>query len=311
MLLELNTCRSQSLLERNAERILGLVLRFSLGHVEGQERHLAKIRHFIELDQPIELVLPAFPAKSANREKTHGPLPDYAEVLGLERLQETCSAIKAIHAPGARVLICSDGRVFSDLVLVEETHVTAYNAAIEEIAAEMGFTDLRTLGLEDVFGSASFASLRDKLVADFGRPVEEIRAETFSCLSARSMFNGIHRFLFEDRALLEPLKSRNRVREESKQVAYQVIQRSNAWSSLVEKLFPHALRLSIHPQAPDSAKIGFQLVPCESVWGTPWHNVALLGASGFRLVKRKDALDAGATLAYARGKYAFYREAGL
>jgi pyoverdine/dityrosine biosynthesis protein Dit1 len=308
MLLELQ--KQRSLLDRNAERILALVLRYSLGHVEPQELHLAKIRRASELDQPLELVLPAFPAKSANREKTHGHLPDYAEVLGLERLQETCSAIRAIHAPGARVLICSDGRVFSDLVLVEEMHVTAYNSSIEEIAEEMGFMDLRILGLENVFGSASFEGLREKLVTDFGRPVEEIRAETLSCLSARAMFNGIHRFLFEDRAALEPTKSRNRVREESKHVAYQVIQRSNAWSALVEKLFPHALRLSIHPQAPTSAKIGFQLVPCENMWGTPWHNVALLGASGFRLVKRKQALDAGATLAFARGKYAFYREAG-
>jgi pyoverdine/dityrosine biosynthesis protein Dit1 len=100
------------------------------------------------------------------------------------------------------------------------------------------------------------------------------------------------------------------VREETKEVAYEVIRRSNAWSRLVEALFPHALRLSIHPQLPTSAKIGFQLVPCENAWGTPWHNVALLGAEGFRLVKRREAEERGATLAY-EGKYPYFREAGL
>ena len=125
------------------------------------------------------------------------------------------------------------------------------------------------------------------------------------------MFNGIHRFLFEDRLALEPGKSRNRVREESKELAYHVIQRSNAWSALVERSFPQALRLSIHPQFSAAPKIGFQLVNCENIWGTPWHNVALLGQSGFRLVKRKEAEALGAQRALAHGKYVYFREAGL
>jgi pyoverdine/dityrosine biosynthesis protein Dit1 len=125
------------------------------------------------------------------------------------------------------------------------------------------------------------------------------------------MFNGIHRFIFEDRLVLEKGKSRNRIREESKEIAYRVIQRSNAWSSLVENLFPSALRLSIHPQLSTSPKIGFRLVDCENAWGTPWHNVALLGRNGFRLVKRKEAEDKGATLAHFGGKYAYFREPNL
>lgn len=311
MLLE--TTKYRPTLPRAAERILGLLLRHAIGHASPEHHgaHLRKIRGAMERGETIQLILPAFPAKSANREKTIGPLPDYAEVLGLERLQETCSAIKALHAPGARVLICSDGRVFSDLVLVEDEHVTAYGRAIREIIREYGFTDLRILGLEDIYGDGSYTELRERLVREFGRPTGSIREESLSCPAARAMFNGIHRFLFEDRLALESAKSRNRVREESKDVAYEVIQRSNAWSTLVEKTFPDAVRLSIHPQLAGSAKLGFRLVNSDNSWSTPWHNVALLSADGFRLVKRREATTAGATLALARGKYPFYREAGL
>ncbi|MGZ3740061.1 MAG: L-tyrosine/L-tryptophan isonitrile synthase family protein [Bdellovibrionota bacterium] len=298
---------------RKATRILALVLSYAnefggSADTNAYELHRKKIEQAIERNETLELVLPAFPAKSPNREKTLGALPDFAEVLGLERLQEICNAIGTIHAPGARVLICSDGRVFSDLVLVSDEEVGAYGGGIREIIRELGLSNLATFSLEDVFGNTDFDLIRARLVEEFGRPVTEIRASSLSTREGLMMFNGIHRFLFEDRLALEPAKSRNRVREESKEIAYQVIQRSNAWSSLVEKLFPKAVRLSIHPQFAPSAKIGFQLVSCENAWGTPWHNVALLTAEGFRLVKRKDAECQGATLALARGKYAFYKE---
>jgi pyoverdine/dityrosine biosynthesis protein Dit1 len=297
-----------------AERILALVLRYGncldASRARG-ERHLPKILRALRGGDPIDLVLPAFPAKSPNREKTLGSLPDYAEVLGLERLQKICDEIRTLHAPGARVLVCSDGRVFSDLVLVSDEEVSEYGRAVRCMIQDLGLRSLRTFSMEDVFGDADFETMRMRLVRELGRSVEEIRADVRANAEALAMFNGIHRFLFEDRLVLDRGKSRNRVREECKELAYQVIQRSNAWSSLVEELFPHALRLSIHPQFAHSPKIGFRLVDCDSAWGTPWHNVALLDRGGFRLVKRRDAEARGAVLTLAHGKYPFYKELAL
>src|SRR5688572_15697119 len=69
---------------------------------------------------PLQMVLPAFPAKSPNLRKVLGPLPDKAEELALAYLQGVCDRVRAIYAPGARLTICSDGRVFSDLVGVSD-----------------------------------------------------------------------------------------------------------------------------------------------------------------------------------------------
>src|SRR5438105_1612857 len=51
----------------------------------GDAHHIGKIERFVAAGQPIRLVLPAFPAKSSNPEKTLGALPDFGEVLALQR----------------------------------------------------------------------------------------------------------------------------------------------------------------------------------------------------------------------------------
>lgn len=290
-----------------ARAILDLVLRYSHRPEAVGDLHLAKILNFLKQNQPVHFVLPAFPAKSPNREKTLGSLPDYAELLGLRRLEELCREIEAIHAPGAHVTICSDGRVFSDLVLVSDAEVTAYQDGVRRMIADFGFARLSTFHLEEALGSLSFDEMRAHLTERHGRPVAELREEVRRRPEALAMFNGIHRFIFEDRLVLRPGHSRNRVREEAKEVAYGVVQRSNSWSRLVEEFFPAAVRLSIHPQFGPSEKIGFQLVPCANAWGTPWHNVALEDAAGIRLVKRKEAEQLGARLSLGPGGYLLFR----
>jgi L-tyrosine isonitrile synthase len=90
--------------------------------------------------------------------------------------------------------------------------------------------------------------------------------------------------------------SRTQARNRSKDLAYEVIRRSNAWSRLIGVIFPEALRLSIHPQAPHSEKIGIVLTPAEDPWLTPWHGVVLLQADRFVLTRRADAESRGGRL---------------
>ena len=115
-------------------------------------------------------------------------------------------------------------------------------------------------------------------------------------------FNGIARFLFEDRAILEPLRSRTALRKECKELAYQVIQRSNAWSRLIADCFPQSLRLSIHPQDPHSEKIGILLTHAEDNWLTPWHGVVVLQDDRFTLTHSHKAEERGAKLVARDGR---------
>lgn len=298
-----------------ARQVMGYINELrNISHPEGAEvvgdadaHHVGKIVELMKAGQPIELVLPAFPAKSSNQEKTVGILPDLGEVLALEKLERLCVAIEKIYAGGAKMIICSDGRVFSDLVKVSEEAVTAYGKEIRRIIRERGLTHLGTFDLDDVFpDSATFDEMRRVLVKIHGESVVQIRERSLNDPAGRDMFNGIHRFLFEDYVVLHPELSRNKVRNWSKDVSYEVIQRSNAWSNLVEKYFPHAVRLSIHPQLAQSKKIGVRLLPSTSQWRTPWHSVVLFDGQEHILVRRQDAERMGAVLSHADDRYPYF-----
>ena len=269
---------------------------------EGVSYHTGRIEAFIRRGERIQLVLPAFPAKSSNPEKTLGILPDYGEVLALARLDRLCVQIQAVYEPGAELVICSDGRVFSDLVQVADEAVSAYTAEIQRIIDANGFSRLSTYNLDDLFPAGTgHDETRWALAETYGEPIPVLRERIAQDPDTRQLYNGIHRFLFEDLVVLHPELSRTKVRNWSGELAYQVIQRSNAWSNLVAERFPEAVRLSIHPQPLHSRKIGVRLVPSNNIWRTPWHSAVLFDGSRFSLVRRADAERMGARLVRSGG----------
>jgi len=263
---------------------------------------LPKLHYYISQGQPIHLILPAFPAKSPNPHKVLGTLPDLGEEIALTFLQSLCDDIRQVYAPGARISICADGRVFADLVQVSDADVSAYNDVLKQQLARLGTPDLDVINLEDLLATDSFDAARAWIVAQYGEPLDELRARVRDTDHARAMFNGIHRFVSEDGLALAPAKSKSRVKEESKEVAYQVIQRSNAWTRLLAQEFPHALRLSIHPQHPHSDKIGLRITRAADDWLTPWHGVVLLRDNDYVLLKRYQAEELGAELVEKDGR---------
>jgi pyoverdine/dityrosine biosynthesis protein Dit1 len=299
-----------------AEQILNLIYRHSnsfVGAAPASGSHsanLAKLRRFIESREEIHFVLPAFPAKSPNREKTLGAMPDMADLEGLRMLNDLAEDIRDLHSPGARILICSDGRVFADVVRVNDVDVENYKRGIERMIGVHALNNLGTFHLEDVFGELSFDHMREKLNTEYAVPLEDLREKMRGDQGLKLMFNGIHRFMFEDQLVLSPHLSREKARQLSKLLAYQVIQRSNAWSALLEARFPRSLRLSIHPQIPQSPKLGVRLVPAQSRWCTPWHNVLVSDGESKILMKRSEAEALGARLETSPEGYSYFRLRG-
>ncbi|MFI8521929.1 L-tyrosine/L-tryptophan isonitrile synthase family protein [Streptomyces sp. NPDC085481] len=267
------------------------------------EEHRAKLDHFIRQAQPIHLVLPAFPAKSPNRTKVLGDLPDLGEYMGLGCLQALCDYIKHFHPSGARITICSDGHVFGDVVGVTDEAVTNYRLRLAEMIEAANWSSLDLYGLDDAFGGFDYPRLRQVLEDDYAPSVEELKESVRNDSATRNLFNGIHRFMFEDAVGVKGENvSRTALRNESKERAYQTISRSNAWSNVVAERFPEAIRLSIHPQSPHSKKIGVRLLRTRDAWLTPWHGVVLDDGNRLSLVKKWDAEKAEASLVWRNGR---------
>jgi pyoverdine/dityrosine biosynthesis protein Dit1 len=247
-------------------------------------------------------LLPAFPAKSPSPQKVLGHLPDMAEELALRFLDQVCDEIKELYSPGARITICSDGRVFSDLVGVTDQAVTDYGLELEEFRRRIGTRSLDWFSMEDLFETGDHSIMREQLVHHYAEPLAAIRERVNQHEQHRLLFNGIQRFLFEDRSAIDTTKSRTQVRNECKENTYLVMQRSDAWGRLLHDCFPGALRLSIHPQSPHGEKIGIRLGEASDVWITPWHGVAVECAGKFKLMRLGEAEDLGAQVVNRFGR---------
>lgn len=258
--------------------------------------HENKVATAIMQNKKIRFVLPGFPGKSPNLAKVLGYLPDMAEKQALQFLNDLCSQIQEIYEPGAEVIICSDGRVFSDIVGISEEHLTAYQIEIDRLIAELNLTALSTFNLDDIKKIHDFDQARTALLKNYGQDLNLLKdkikrggkdAIDPDDIEANRMYCGLTRFLVEDQMYPGQTRSKSAIQKECKEKAYLAIIRSNAWTDLIAEKFPDAIRLSIHPQACGSKKIGIQLLGKET-WTTPWHAVAVNTNKGFILMKHSE-----------------------
>jgi pyoverdine/dityrosine biosynthesis protein Dit1 len=268
--------------------------------------HLARVRRAVVRDEAIIFVLPAFPAKSPNPAKVLGPLPDMAEQCSLEMLDGLCRRIRRYYAPGARIVLCSDGRVFSDVVGMRELDVTAYQAELRRMIARLPGRSLDTFDLEDVYPGVSFVEMREQLIQRHGTPLPELKSAVLGGGEPQRLYCGITRFLLEDAARPGLTMSRTALQKDCRRRAYEVIQRSKAWGDLLASCFPDAVRLSIHPQSCGSEKLGIGFVPATGPWLTPWHAVAVDIGGRFVLRRRAEAEAMGARLIEEGGRPSHY-----
>jgi pyoverdine/dityrosine biosynthesis protein Dit1 len=252
--------------------------------------------------EKLVFILPAFPAKSPSPLKTSGVLPDMGEVLALQNLNRMCEEISGHYAPGAEVIICSDGRVFSDVVGVSDELITAYAEGIDEIIREFDLTHLKTFAMDELLPELEGDELRHALLRNFSMTLEEVREKA---RNNPALFNGLHKFMVEDQLPLSTL-SKNQLTKLMKEKTYELMRRSDAWSALLEEKFGDVLRLSIHPYPLANEKFGVKLVTSSEKWATPWHNVTVRTERGFELMHKSRALELGAVEKTLGGKYVYF-----
>ena len=320
---------SQSTLSEveRAQKLLSEVIRFRrMGYAKVpcfpgdcpacMDAHLPKVMEAIRKGEKIRFVLPAFPGKSPNPSKVLGVLPDMAEIEGLTFLNGLCERIKSHYEPGAEIVICSDGRVFNDIIGIRDEDLTAYQKEIGKLIQELGLKNLATFDLHSVYSGKDHDRLRRDLMEKYGRSLDELRSMvkrggsesgTRAEKDAHRHYCGTVRFLVEDAHFPGQTKSKNALQKECRAKSYEVMRRSNAWTELIAEHFPEAVRLSIHPQNCGSTKLGIQLLGASN-WLTPWHGVAVDIGSNFVLMKRRRAEKLGAKLMHdAQGRPSHFK----
>lgn len=270
--------------------------------------HAERILAFMQKHEPIHFVLPAFPAKSPNKQKVIGHLPDLGERLALGNLEELCIRIQGIYSPGARLTVCTDGHVSSDLVGLNDDTVLLYLESLKAMVENGGLGCLDTFSLPDLQDGADHCveSCRRYLLEHFALPVEEVRHRVMTDMQTTRTFNGIARIVLEDLLVAERTLNRSAIRRKAKLLAYQMTQRSIAWSTLIAEEFPNAVRLSVHPQSGHGNKFGLRLLPSSDHWLTPWDGVVVEVDGRYQLLKRWQAEEQGAKLIYSGSRPSHY-----
>lgn len=311
---------------------------------KGMQYFIKRVEYFTTRNLRIEAVLPAFPCKSSNTEKVYGLYPDKGEELALRRLIYVCNKIKKVYLPGLKIFIVSDGHVFSDCIGVDDDIVDNYTVKLRELYYQInksadedviGFVSLKDLffNKDEEFNQEMISNVlldhftgtkicpeaelsRRLLMAGCDTDAGKLRRDVNELNHPRlHLYRGFTRFMLEDLTLHPFSKkiSKKCFKKTVSKVAFEMIKRNDAYSNLVELLFPHHMRLSIHAHTNSGPKFGIRLISgeeCKIIKAldsnaepsfedllhipTPWHNaiVQIEGDSMYYLTKSKIVTDA-------------------
>ncbi|KAG6041256.1 hypothetical protein E4U41_005297 [Claviceps citrina] len=317
------------------------------------------VSNFTRRGQKVEFCLPAFPCKSSNTEKVLSTAPDRGEYMALENMHNFIQDIEAMYEPGAKLWIISDGHVFSDCIGVDDHVVDSYGARLQGMNQgivklrggkdRIGFRSLPELFAshhdeDELSGARETSSMLPELdhhiTTKMTREAEMCRkilvmgfqldgAELRNILSSQdasmiALYRGFSKFMLEDLTTNKYTShlSRSQLRKKSARVAFEMIQRNQAYSNLVQILFPHHVRLSIHAHDNSGPKFGIQMLgkdiiptdvlppngsdnnSCDKLHvPTPWHNciVEVRGDPNLYITKSSVARSALLSGDYAGG----------
>ncbi|KAK8015442.1 hypothetical protein PG990_008738 [Apiospora arundinis] len=262
----------------------------------GTPKFLSVIRAFVMEGEPVDMCLPAFPFKSANKVyKVFGILPDKAEELALERLNTMCARIGEIYPPGAKLLIISDGLVYNDLLCIPDRDTWAYGEALRAMAQEKGFKHIDFSRLQDfvhlalpkaqlneITYVANATNFRRSLLNKYGKEDINIDHEIATNADTLLTYCGYKRFLESDLQYIFPRgknRTNNAYKRDVKYLAKEMLIRGYAFAAAVKSAFPRHLRLSIH-QSTGEHKISMSLLNTRTGFTTPWHCSVALMADG-------------------------------
>lgn len=314
----------------------------------GRDYFIERVRYFTDRNLKIECVLPAFPCKSSNVDKVGGQIPDKGEEFALIRLIKATQDAAEIYPPGMKIWIVSDGHVFSDCIGVDDDIVSSYTAKLHQLYEKVRIPGVEAIGfcgLNDLFFGGAAASKFDfkfiedvKLnhytgtqicsVSDVSRAIMMKGCDTDDGRLRKQigidghprlhLYRGFSRFMMEDLSRLPFFKdsSKKGFKKIISKIAFNMIKRNDAYSNLVELIFPHHMRLSIHAHTNSGPKFGIKVISpdqCQTVRSfedieeptyedllhipTPWHNcVVKINGKRYVLTKAsivKEALEKG------------------
>ncbi len=260
-----------------------------------------KIDSFIRNGKAIEFSMLGYPHKSMNyRDKVLGDIPDLGEQVSMDNFSDFAADIQKIYNEGIHLNIISDGYAFNDLMGVFDNTVRRYG----EIVNDMSPRAVSNYSLLDFYPNAGrLNDIREKLDKQWGISEVELDRRILTDNDVQILYRGMIHFMEEDIAI-RSYDSKNQLHKAAKKLARQMMLRNEAFSSLVQSEFSHAIRLSMHKSENNGKKFSFNLYPPGTQsFTSPWHSAIAIDEDGnMETIHKKDAILKGYDLIYKDGK---------
>ena len=303
--------------EAMVERIAEIIASYRISgpgdrYKDGMEpKMMDTLRSFVAKEDPINMVVPAYPFKSPNREsKVLGPDPDVGERMSLQHLNSIGARIQQIYPPGGHVTVVSDGLCYNDLLGVSDEEVFDYAKGLHRITEVLGLKHLNFTDLFELIGSerspttaeeyaSRIGNLRQRLFVSFRPPGYDFDEDIKKNDNALLTYRGYMKFLESDLTTFfrEKGMGKSAAKKHNSKVARGMIERGTAFSALVASKSPLHVRLSIHA-GDNTVKLSIALSPDKRYNNfpvTPWHNTPYLDVTNGSLILGRRPTDTDVT----------------
>ncbi|KAI0010805.1 Pyoverdine/dityrosine biosynthesis protein-domain-containing protein [Xylariaceae sp. FL0662B] len=292
---------------------------------EGELKFLAQVYSKVISREPILMCLPAFPFKSPNtKSKVLGRLPDKAEEVALKHLNGLCAEIGKVYAPGAKLMIISDGLVYNDLLGVPDRDVWAYGESLRALRTTEDFRHIEFCRLKDLVRIdvpdeldeiryvANATNFRHALLKQFSKAEYDVSLRISEDEDTCLTYRGYIKFLETDLQNVYPVgegRSKKKYKKGVEYIAKQMLMRGDAFARAVRETFPDRLRLSIHPSTGET-KLSVSLLPTDTMFTTPWHCSIAFRLDGTATTGHRSEFesDDDFELVYENNRPSFFRE---
>lgn len=285
-------------------------------------KYIEKINYFLRKNEPIRLMLPAFPFKIMNPLKSNRGDADLAEVAAFCRFNEINLQIKKYYKPGAEIHVFHDGHLYYRHFLHEIDDADRYFKSMKKFVKLLGLQ--KVVKLHD-----AYENLKD--IEDFDNIYNQARKEMDNLWKKegsgnekiqkiiQSAHNNIklsdidYEVLYkinfaQDWDLSHEEKGlKKEIDKRAKKCAfeYMVVQHALEKADFFNKMVPNGLRLTVHPK---EGHIGIFLVKRKTHL-LPWMGVGVIKNNGEISVHYESELISNGKYrpVFIRGeKYPFY-----
>lgn len=247
------------------------------------------------------------------------PRADLGEFSAIARLRTITVHVSEITGCPCDLFLAQDGFVFNHVDGIPDEEVAEYRSDLGGMIEHLNCGgNLHLEGLEHYMGDphaykeGRIGAIKKRLVDEFTMSNDQVDAIADRDENVNHRINQLERFAKGENDPTEG-ESKKSYRRRMRDMAKKVWALSEAWSDMISRQHPYAIRFSIHPYSDGSTKMPVRLVDTpDNVWRSPWMGspVRMENSDRTYIVPKRTAESMGLRVVEKEGRPWCYRCAG-